>query len=98
MDEEIDALVSRDTWELVSAPKDTVVTHWVYTLKYHPDGTLDQYKARFVAKVYTQTYGVDYFDIFISCSVEFHQDSIFYCCQSVVALVPIEYQKCLLVW
>jgi len=38
MDEEIDALISRGTWELVSASKDAGVVsyRWVYTLKYRP--------------------------------------------------------------
>jgi len=65
MDEEIDALISRETWELVYAPKNIVVgCQWVYTLKYHPDGSVDQYKARLDAKSYTQTYGMDYFETF----------------------------------
>jgi len=66
MDEEIDALISRETWQLVSAPKDIIVVgcRWVYTLKYRPDGSVDRYKVRLVAKRYTQTYGVDYFETF----------------------------------
>ena len=36
MDEEMEALTSRGTWELVSAPTDAVVVgcRWVFTLKY----------------------------------------------------------------
>ena len=66
IDEEIDALISRETWELVSAPKDIIVVgcRWVYTLKYRPDGSVNRYKVRLVAKRYTQTYGVDYFETF----------------------------------
>jgi len=64
MDEEIYALISRGTWELSSAPKD-VGCRWVYTLKYRPDGSVDRYKVRLVAKGYTQTYGVDYFETFL---------------------------------
>ena len=55
MNAEIDALISKRTWELVSAPTCFVVgCRWVYTLKYHPCGLVDQYKTRFVTKGYTQ--------------------------------------------
>jgi len=64
MDEKMIALVFRGTSELVSAPTDVVGCRWVYTLKYHLDGLVDRYKARFVAKGYTQTYDVDYFETF----------------------------------
>jgi len=62
----MDALISRETWELISAPKDSFVVgcRWVYTLKYRPDGSVDRYKVRLVAKIYTQTYSVDYFETF----------------------------------
>jgi len=41
MDEEMEALTFRETWEVVSAPTDTIVIgcRWVFTLKYHPDGS-----------------------------------------------------------
>jgi len=61
----MDALISRETCELVFAPIGVVVgCHWVYTLKYHPNDSVDQYKAKLVAKSYTQTYGVDYFETY----------------------------------
>jgi len=41
MDEEMNALISRETRELVSAPKD-VGCRWVYTLKYCPDGSVNR--------------------------------------------------------
>jgi len=44
MDEEIDALVSQENWDLVFTPKRAVVVgcHWVYTLKYYPNRSVDR--------------------------------------------------------
>jgi len=39
---------------------------YVYTLKFRPDGLVDRYKARIVAKDYTQTNDIDYFETFLS--------------------------------
>jgi len=43
MDEEMEALGCRGTWELVSAPTDAVVVgcRWVFGLKYQPDGSVN---------------------------------------------------------
>ena len=43
--------------------KNIVVSRWVYTLKYKQDGSYE-YKARFVAKSYSQIYGKDYKETF----------------------------------
>ena len=37
---------------------------WLFTINFNADGTLDQYKARLVAKSITQTYGNDYQETF----------------------------------
>ena len=56
MDEEMEALASRGTWELVSTPTGAVVVGcWVFTLKYRPDDSVDRFKSRLVAKGYTWT-------------------------------------------
>ena len=64
MAEEIYALYSNNTWELVALPpgKSPVGCRWVYTVKVGTKGQIDQLKARLVAKGYTQQYGSDYYD------------------------------------
>ena len=66
MDEEMRALDHNQTWELVRLPKGKkpVGCRWVYTIKCNSDGTLERYKARLVARGYTQTYGIDYLETF----------------------------------
>ena len=66
MREEMDALYSNGTWELVTIPpgKSLVSCRWVYTVKVGPDGQVDRLKARLVAKGYIQQYGSDYYDTF----------------------------------
>jgi len=66
MDEEMEAFASTRTWELVSTPTDVVVVGYrcVFALKYRPDGSVDKYKAKLVAKGYTQIYDIGYFETF----------------------------------
>ena len=61
MVEEMVALHSTGTWDLVTLP---IGCRWVYTVKIGSDGNVDRLKARLVAKGYTQIYGSDYYDIF----------------------------------
>ena len=66
MDEEMRALLQNHTWDIVNLPKGKkpVNCRWVYTLKCKSDVSLDRYKARLVARGYTQTFGVDYQETF----------------------------------
>lgn len=66
MIDEMSALHTSGTWELVSLPagKSTVGCHWVYTVKIGPDGQADRLKARLVSKGFTQIFGLDYSDTF----------------------------------
>lgn len=66
MVEEMTALHSNNTWDIVPLPPDktTVGCRWVYTVKIGPDGQIDRFKARLVAKGYTQIFGLDYGDTF----------------------------------
>ena len=56
MVEEINALYSNGTWELVALPpgKSPVGFRWVYTVKVGPNGQVDRLKARLVVKGYTR--------------------------------------------
>ena len=66
MVEEMAALHSSGTWDLVTLPagKSPVGCHWVYTVKISPDGRVDHLNDRLVAKGYTQVYGSDYYNTF----------------------------------
>ena len=64
MQEEIKALHSNNTWDLVELPKGrkAIPNKWVYKIK-----TVDgkpKYKARLVAKGYAQTKGIDFQEVF----------------------------------
>jgi hypothetical protein len=56
---EIDSLLSNGTWELSELPFGCkhVGCKWVFKKELKPDGTIDKYKARLVAKAYTQKEG-----------------------------------------
>ena len=75
MDLEYHALVQCGTWDLVPRPTDAniVTCKWVFTLKYHPDGTVAHHKARLVARGLTQAHGIDYTETF---SPVVHMNSI----------------------
>ncbi|CAN0862290.1 Retrovirus-related Pol polyprotein from transposon TNT 1-94 [Linum grandiflorum] len=66
MHEEIGALEENHTWDIVPRPAHAAVIgcRWVYTIKRHPDGSIDRYKARLVAQGFRQEFGVDYDETF----------------------------------
>ena len=61
MNTEMKALTDNETFELVPHPKDgqVVGAKWVYTVKTNQNGE-EKYKARFVAKGYSQVQDIDY--------------------------------------
>jgi hypothetical protein len=60
MELEMKALHHNGTWELVPLPpnKKIVGCKWVYTVKFHLDGSVERLKARLVAKGYTHRHMV----------------------------------------
>ena len=63
---EIQSLKDNKTFEVVVLPtgKNVVESRWLYKIKFKSDGTLDKFKARFVAKGYSQVFGLDYNETF----------------------------------
>lgn len=66
MNEEFDSFIKNRTWILVDRPKDqrVVDNKWVFKVKKNPDDSIDRFKARLVARGFTQEYGVNYFETF----------------------------------
>ena len=59
---ELDSIHENYTWELceLSKGKNAIGMKWVYKIKRKPNGSIDSYKARLVAKSYAQQYVIDY--------------------------------------
>ena len=66
MEEEIKALNDNQTWDLVPRPNEVkpISCKWVYKITTRPDGSVERYKARLVARGFSQQYGLDYEETF----------------------------------
>jgi hypothetical protein len=66
MEEEYDALIANNTWELVPRPvgSNVVTGKWIFKHKFNSDGTLKRYKARWVLRGFTQRPGINYDETF----------------------------------
>ena len=64
MRSEMDSIMSNGTWEVVDRPFGCkpVGCKWVFKKKFRSGGTIEKFKARLVAKCYTQK--EDYFDTY----------------------------------
>lgn len=66
MKEEIDSLEENFTWSLVELPNRSkpVSTRWVFRVKRDANGEIQQYKARLIARGFSQREGIDYNETF----------------------------------
>jgi hypothetical protein len=62
MTKEHQSIMKNYVWEIVPSPKEKLVvtSKWVYKIKHATDGSVDKYKARFVARGFSQKEGEDY--------------------------------------
>jgi hypothetical protein len=66
MIEEYESILKNDVWEVVPRPqgKSVVTSKWIYKIKHATDGSVEKFKARFVARGFSQKEGIDYDEIF----------------------------------
>ena len=68
MIEEYKSILKNDVWKVVprSTGKSVVTSIWLYKIKHAANGSVEKYKARFVARGFTQKEGIDYDKTFAS--------------------------------
>ena len=66
MAKELESLEANKTWTLVPLPmgRSPISCKWVLKKKLNPDGTVARYKARLVARGFSQVEGLDYSETF----------------------------------
>ena len=66
MAEEYQSIMKNDVWDIVPKPegKSVVSSKWIYKIKYAANGSIEKYKARFVARGFSQKEGIDYEETF----------------------------------
>jgi hypothetical protein len=62
MIDEYQSILKNEVWEIVPKPKskDVVSSKWLFKIKHAADGSIEKYKARFVARGFSQKEGIDY--------------------------------------
>jgi hypothetical protein len=62
MMEEYQFIMKNDVWDVVLRPegKSVVTSKWIYKIKHVADDSIEKYKARFMARGFSQREGEDY--------------------------------------
>ena len=78
MDRSYDERISiHNVWEVVPKPKgkSVVSSKWIYKIKHTTKRSIEKYKARFVARGFSQKEGIDYEETFSPVAiVHFYQN------------------------
>lgn len=66
VEEELNNLERLNTWKVVEPPmsKNCIDSKWIFKLKHDENGQIARYKARLVARGFTQKEGIDYFQTY----------------------------------
>jgi hypothetical protein len=66
MAKEYQSFMKNDVWDIIprSEGKSIVTSKWIYKIKHATDGSIEKYKARFVARGFSQVEGIDYEETF----------------------------------
>jgi hypothetical protein len=66
MAEEYQSIMKNDVWDIVPRPegKSVVTSKWIYKIKHAANGSVEKYKARFVARGFSQVEEIDYEETF----------------------------------
>ena len=60
MIEEYQSIMKNDVWEIIPRSKKTfvVTSKWIYNMKHVADGSIKKYRARFIARGFSQKEGI----------------------------------------
>ena len=66
MIKEYQSIMKNDVWDVVPRPygKSVVTSKWIYKIKHATNGSIEKYKARFVAQGFSQKEGIEYEETF----------------------------------
>jgi hypothetical protein len=66
IDRELNEITANGTWEIAPVPEEAniVTSRWVFDVKYLLSGDIERFKARLVARGFSQVYGIDFEETF----------------------------------